>query len=177
MASLGDSFMLPKPGVETEHLWVLITQPDPGSFQAVMVNVTTQRPHSDTTTILLPGDHPFIRQPSVIYYADARLVDVRDLDAALERGMFRGHEPFDSGVLKRIQAGVETSDFTPNKVSSSSNRRKSGGWFDKRGSDALSGRRSPKCAPDDINVLHEFLVVVVDRHVDFIPGGKPEERH
>jgi hypothetical protein len=66
MANLGDSWMLPKPGQETEHLWVLITRPDPASREAIMINVTTQRPHSDTTTVLNRGEHPFIQRPSVV---------------------------------------------------------------------------------------------------------------
>ena len=69
--------MLPKPGRENEHLWVLITNPDPRTQEAIMVNVTTQRPHSDTTTILNVGDHPFIQKPSVIFYADTRTVKYR----------------------------------------------------------------------------------------------------
>ena len=77
MAGLGDTFVLPKPGQETEHLWVLITNPDPVTHEALMVNVTTQRPHSDTTTILNVGDHQFVQKPSVIFYADARAVDTR----------------------------------------------------------------------------------------------------
>ena len=38
MAGLGDSFMLPKPGQDTEHLWVLITKPHPANHEAIMVN-------------------------------------------------------------------------------------------------------------------------------------------
>ena len=73
--------MLLKPGQQTEHLWVLITSVDPKSGQALMVNITTRRPHSpDTTTILNVGDHPFIKNPSVVFYADARLVDPALLD-------------------------------------------------------------------------------------------------
>ncbi len=116
MAELGDSFMLPKPGHETEHLWVLITRPDPTTHEAIMVNVTTQRPHSDTTTILSPGEHPFIKQPSVVFYSDARAVDTRLLDAAVQSGAYRGHTAFDPSVLARIQAGLATSPFTPRKI-------------------------------------------------------------
>jgi hypothetical protein len=88
MAELGDSFMLPKPGHDTEHLWVLITNPDPESYEAIMVNITTQRPHSDKTTVLDSGEHPFIKQPSVVFYSDARTVDTRLLDAAVQRGAY-----------------------------------------------------------------------------------------
>jgi hypothetical protein len=41
MLTIGDTVMLPKPGYEKEHLWALITAPDPESGDAVMVNLTT----------------------------------------------------------------------------------------------------------------------------------------
>ena len=116
MAGLGDSFMLPKPGQETEHLWVLITNPDPAMHEAIMVNVTTQRPHSETTTILNVGDHPFIQKPSVIFFADARMVDTRLLDAAVRRGAYNAHAAFQARVLLKIQAGLLASTFTPKKI-------------------------------------------------------------
>ena len=116
MAELGDSFMLPKPGQTAEHLWVLITRPDPQTFEAIMVNVTTQRPHSDTTTILHPGDHPFVQKPSVIFYADARIADTRLLDKALQHGAYHRHAVFEAAVMARIQAGVAASPFTPKKI-------------------------------------------------------------
>ena len=116
MAGLGDSFMLPKPGQETEHLWVLITNPDPATHEAIMVSVTTQRPHSDTTTILNVGDHPFVQKPSVIFFADARTVDTRLLDAAARRGAFNSHAAFQASVIRKIQAGLLASTFTPKKI-------------------------------------------------------------
>jgi hypothetical protein len=116
MAGLGDSFMLPKPGQETEHLWVLITKPDPATHEALMVNLTTKRPHSDTTTILNVGEHPFVQKPSVIFYADARIVDTRLLDAAVQRGACRMHAPFQPPVIARIQAGISASPLTPRRI-------------------------------------------------------------
>ena len=73
MLGLGDTVILPKPGHETEHLWALVTAVDPQNGEAVMVNLTTRRPHSDTTTVLQPGDHPFVDRPTVAFYADALL--------------------------------------------------------------------------------------------------------
>lgn len=127
MAALGDCFMLPKPGQDTEHLWVLITNPDPGTHDAIMVNVTTQRAHSDTTVVLNVGDHPFIQKPSVIYYADARIVDVRTIDAALSSGAFRGHAAFLQPIILRIQGGLAASPFTPKKIQIAFNAFRSAG--------------------------------------------------
>jgi len=98
---------------------VLITRPDPASREAIMVNVTTQRPHSDTTTVLNRGDHPFIQRPSVVLYADARIVDTRLLDQAVASGTFRPHTPFSSPILGRIQGGLQTSQFTLKKIKDS----------------------------------------------------------
>ena len=106
MAGLGDSFLLPKPGRETEHLWVLSTNPNPVTHETIMVNVTTQRPHSDTTTILNVGDHPFIQKPSVIFYADARTVDARLLDAAVGRGACGTHSALSPAVLQRFRLAL-----------------------------------------------------------------------
>lgn len=116
MAALGDTFMLPKPGQETKHLWVLITNPNPATHEALMVNLTTQRPHSDRTTILQIGDHPFVQKPSVLFYADARLVDTRRLDDAVQRGACGTHAPFQRSIMTRIQAGVGASPLTPRKI-------------------------------------------------------------
>lgn len=116
MAELGDSFMLPKPGQTTEHLWVLITKPHPQTWESIMVNVTTQRPHSDTTTLLQAGDHPFVQKPSVIFYADARIVDTRLLDKAWQNGTYQRHAVLEPTVLAKIQVGVAASPFTPKKI-------------------------------------------------------------
>ena len=81
-----------------------------------MVSVTTQRPHSDTTTILHVGEHPFVQKPSVIFYADARMVDTRLLDAAVQRGAYHAHAAFQAAVIRKIQAGLLASAFTPKKI-------------------------------------------------------------
>ena len=116
MLTLGDTVMLPKPGHEKEHLWALVTAPDPESGDAVMVNLTTQRPHSDTTTIIQPGEHPFVDRPTVVFYADARIVDVKNLEAALRQGLVRQHAPLSPELLQRIQKKLFASNFTPEKI-------------------------------------------------------------
>ena len=121
MFGLGDTAMLPKPGHEREHLWALITAPDPQSGEAVMVNLTTQRPHSDTTTILQSGEHPFVDRPTVVFYADARVVNVSTLEGGLRQGFVRQHAALSPQVLQRIQSGLLTSPFTPEKVKAAFN--------------------------------------------------------
>ena len=116
MTGLGDTVLMPKPGQETAHLWIIITAPEAGSGRAVMVNLTTQRPHSDTTVVLNAGDHPFVRHPTVVNFSDARFVDVRQLEQGIRAGYFTAQATCTARVLQRIQAGVLASQFTPAKI-------------------------------------------------------------
>jgi len=82
-----------------------------------MVNVTTRRPHSDTTTVLNRGDHPFIQRPCVVLYADARTVDTRLLDQAVGLGSRSAPTlPFLARYLEKSKLAYKTSPFTPKKI-------------------------------------------------------------
>jgi len=116
MLTLGDTVMLPKPGHAKEHLWALITAPDPESGDAIMVNLTTQRPHSDTTTIIQPGEHPFVDRPTVVFYSDARMVNVNRLEEGLRQGVGQQHATLSAKLIQRIQGDLFVSRFTPNKI-------------------------------------------------------------
>lgn len=116
MLTIGDTVMLPKPGHEKEHLWALITAPDPESGDAIMVNLTTHRPHSDTTTIIQPGEHSFVDRPTVVFYADARIVNANTLEQAVRQRVVRQQAALSKELLKRIQGGLIASRFTPDKI-------------------------------------------------------------
>ena len=127
MAGLGDTIILPKPGAEKEHLWVVITNPDPNTGEVIMVNLTTQRPHSDTTTVLLPGEHPFIDRPTVAFYHDARQAKAALLDSSVAQGVGRNHALASTALLARLQNGLLVSPFTSPKIKSAFNAAKAAG--------------------------------------------------
>jgi len=116
MAGLGDTIILRKPGAEKEHLWVVITKPDPKTGEVIMVNLTTQRPHSDTTTVLSSGDHPFIDRPTVAFYHDARTAKAALLDAHVSQELDRKHALASPALLQKLQNGLLASSFTPPKI-------------------------------------------------------------
>ena len=116
MAGLGDSYMLPKPGQETEHLWVLITNPDPATHEAIMVNVTTQRPHSDTTTILNVGSILSCRSHRLFFSRTPAWWTRACSTPQSRRGAYNAHAAFQASVILRIQAGLLASTFTPKKI-------------------------------------------------------------
>jgi len=112
----GDTFLLPKSPNATEHLWIVLTGPHGTPPQAVMVNITTQRLHSDTTVVLDRGDHPFVRHPSVVNYADARMVAADALRNAVDSGSFRSHARCSEELLEKIRAGLLRSPYTPTRI-------------------------------------------------------------
>ena len=116
MLALGDTVLLPKPGQGKPHLWVLLTAVNPETGDAIIVNFTTERPHSDKTVVIQPGEHRFVDRPTVVFYADARFVNLIHLDAAVQQGIATRHDALTPALLKRVQAGLLASTLTPTKI-------------------------------------------------------------
>lgn len=116
MLRCGDTFLLPKSAYEVEHLWIVITDPEPDSNKAVCVNITSRNSFSETTVILKKGDHPFIKHESVINYADARELDLGKVYEVLntptrQRFAFGICDPCSPELLRRIQDGLLVSRY------------------------------------------------------------------
>ena len=113
----GDSFLMTGPGgFGKAHLWIAVTDPQPGGAQIVIVNLTTLRFDRDQTVILQPGDHPFITHQTVVLYGDSRIVDGQRIDALLRDGTALAHKSCPAQTLKLIQQGVLSSPYTPRKI-------------------------------------------------------------
>lgn len=102
----GMAFLAAKQNESREHLWVVLTKPNPGDDRVLVVNVTTRRSHSETTTILPAGCHKFINKESVVYYSDARLVAARQIEALTRNRDIVVQPPVSAEVLAAIQSGV-----------------------------------------------------------------------
>ncbi|SRR6266481_4113596 len=109
MLKCGDTFLAPITSSGTEHLWIIITDPD-ADGKAVGVNITTQRTYSETTVILNAGDHPFVAHPSVINYRDARIIDVKAVYTAIRikprSFVCKSQESCSADLLKKVQEGM-----------------------------------------------------------------------
>jgi hypothetical protein len=109
----GDTFLMPAPGGRaTPHLWIVVTNPDAVTFLCAIVSITTLRNSKDQTIILRPGDHPFIRHESTVFYGDAMIVDSRKLDQEMNGGLIVARDPCPTRTLKLIQDGIGASPFT-----------------------------------------------------------------
>ncbi len=113
----GDTFLMPAPGgAATPHLWIVVTQPDPQTHLCAILSVTTLRNSKDQTVLLRPGDHPFIRHDSTIFYGDAMIVDALRLESEIAAGLALIKEKCSNVTLKLVQDGVAASPFTRPKI-------------------------------------------------------------
>jgi hypothetical protein len=82
----------------------------------VAVMVVSKRAHTDPTTSLKPGDHPFIAHESHVDYRTAKPVSTARLRGDMGLGTCVLQQNVGQGVLKRVQAGLLTSERTVNFV-------------------------------------------------------------
>ena len=97
----------------SNHLYVVISDPAKHDGKCVIVNVTTQRAISDTTCVLQPGEHPFLKHNSVINYEDAIKTSAAAIEMSLKKGLVCSHSDMPSKVLERIIAGAKNGDSFP----------------------------------------------------------------
>ena len=75
----------------------------------MIVNVSTLRPNAETTCIVHPGEHPFIKHDSYVRYGSGRAVKVADLAEAVKEGLLKPHQPADKALLEKARAGAKAS--------------------------------------------------------------------
>ena len=116
----GDTFILPKTSDGIEHLWIIIAMSDSVSPKAICVNITSEQAGSDATCKLKKGDHSFVTHDSVIYYTDAREIDLALVEKALNAGIKNfvctAHDPCSAELLVRVQQGLVNSKHTPKGI-------------------------------------------------------------
>jgi len=115
MLACGDCFLAGAEEDEKLHLRIVATPPAADGC-VVVVSVTTRHRRSETLVILQPGDHPFIRHESTVAYRYAEISWVDNIEAAIASGNAKRREPIAGDLLRRIQAGLLDSEFTPNGV-------------------------------------------------------------
>src|SRR5438132_2506729 len=73
-----------------EHLYLVLTRVS-GDDEIVVANVTSDGDNiKDRTCVLQPGDHPFVKRQSVIFYQRAKIITAKTLNGWIGRGMGSG---------------------------------------------------------------------------------------
>jgi hypothetical protein len=107
---------MPKVSGDIRHLWIVLTEPEGQPLEVVIVNLTKNKPLADTTCILSPGDHTFIKVETVVHYADARKVPAEPLHALTKLTSYDFHDDCSEELLERIQRGLLASKSTPKGI-------------------------------------------------------------
>jgi hypothetical protein len=68
---------------------------------------------TDSTCLLSPGSHEFIKAPSFVFYAGVRADDIGDLQRKLDQHLFKIKAPMDEAVLSQISMRLSESKRTP----------------------------------------------------------------
>ena len=112
--NLGDAFLLDTPP-NSEHLYIAIAQTSGSNY--LFVNVTTRRPNSEATCVLLPGYGVpnFVVHESVIAYQYAREMNATQLVGLITAGSPIPKGSCSADVLAQIQQGGLVSSRLKNK--------------------------------------------------------------
>ena len=100
----------------SSHVYVVVSDPALDGENVVVVNFTSNKAWQDQSCLLMLGEHPFITEETVLFYAKARIHCNRELDTALASGRLTLHDPVSDAVLAKIRAGARDSDRLPFKM-------------------------------------------------------------
>ena len=105
----GQTFRFTPPCVQTEHLYIILSEPDKdGDF--VIVNLTSTILNREQLVLLKRGDHPYITENCIPLYSAAALLNTKDLIMFREQHQvtlfFEADEPCEEWLLKKIRAGL-----------------------------------------------------------------------
>lgn len=98
------------------HLWFVLTDPDPSTGRVVLVMLVTERSHTERTTRLTVGDHPFISHASAIDFGTATYALAAKLTSKLGSSLAKLGADMSTSLLKRVRAGLIDSSHTPNEI-------------------------------------------------------------
>lgn len=115
--SAGFCFYLEVPGeVGNNHIWTVVTDPDPESEEIVIVNLTSvkkDKPIYDKTTVVEPDEFSSVlTKQSYVFYSESRVLSVSDLQKILHSDFADSRESCPLNLSNRIQDGILTSRQT-----------------------------------------------------------------
>jgi hypothetical protein len=85
----------------------------------ILVNITSTPPAGtpyDKACELAVGDHPFVVNPSFMYYRHAQVVAVDHLDDMIAKAVWPTREDVSSALLARIAAGICASAYAKREL-------------------------------------------------------------
>ncbi len=121
----------PAHALDKKHLHIILNDPthvptpiiyssihlQAGDFvQIVSISSCYPNIQHDPTCLLQIGDHEFIKHDSYVFYAQTRIINLKDLDKGITDGSLTSHKEIKTDIFKRVHAGVGSSEDTPIKM-------------------------------------------------------------
>ena len=107
MPCLGDTYWAQNPySNNPAHLFFIVATPTSNGEYYILVNMTKKKPSSDTSCILLPGDHRSVKCESVIQYMEAMRTKAALLKTVIKEGSFIPGPRASRDLIRRIQKGA-----------------------------------------------------------------------
>jgi len=100
---------------QTKHLHVVLNDPKPYNDFPATVGVLSLSStlKADTTVVLKPGDHPFVKRETFVVFAWAKVIDAAKLEVNIQRdGTIKHQDDCSAELLERIRQGVYASPFS-----------------------------------------------------------------
>lgn len=118
MAGAGDCFWIETDPEENEgHLFVIVLDPEEYTKNTIIIPVDSYTSDKqDSTTILNPGDHEFVKHKSFLNYNRARIRTMTFIEQMIKDGKAKTKPSMRSDILERITAGLRKSEHTPQEV-------------------------------------------------------------
>ena len=83
---------------------------------AVNISSIDEDIECDQTCTLNVGDHPFIKNPSYVYYRKAEIFGADNISRNVAEGNFIAHQPCNDATFNRILNGFEVSEEVRFKI-------------------------------------------------------------
>lgn len=109
MVAQGDTFLGGAEIHGTDHLWIVINDPQAHGATALIVNISELRPGAETTCVVGIGEHPFVKKASYVRYMSARGPAAANITAAIKAGKLRPHQPASPVLVAKLRAGARAS--------------------------------------------------------------------
>lgn len=104
----GDAFLIPG---SDDHLWMIISDPSINPQKVVVVCFLSWTERYDQACEVRPGEHPFVKHPTLANYPGARIVTDAFLEEKKAAGELRMKQPLSAELLTRVRDRAASSEI------------------------------------------------------------------
>ena len=113
----GWSILIPSGPGRKKHLFFVLNEvEDKREWSVVLAPVSSMREKGDSTCILKPGDHPFIKHKSFVEYGQCRTDSLTHLEQQVKSGNWERKDDASQRLIERIIDGLFDSPQTKPRI-------------------------------------------------------------